>query len=457
MSAFAKNSEPSLKYLAHFREVESTLVGSSPELLNLQRKKALEDFVRQGIPTRKNEDYKYTNLIPAFSLNYAFHFSRSYSNFNPRDIFKCDIPDLDTFLILLLNGWYHSKDTNGFSFPEGVITGSLERMAAKSPELFGNYYARLADTGTDPMVALNTAFARDGFFLYIPENTLLEKPVQVINLLQDESSSFVTQRNLVIAEPGAVVKLIICDHTLNLNHYLSNSVTEIYAGEGTSVDVCIVQNQHNKATSIHSVYVRQEKESSLTSHFVTLHGGLIRNNLKVMLEGRNCEANLYGMAFTDRKQHVDNFTQVVHTYPECRSNQHYKNVLDDESTGAFSGRIQVMENAQKSNAYQQNNNLLLTDKASMQTKPQLIIRADDVKCSHGATVGQIDEDALFYLRTRGIDEKQARMMLMNAFSYEVIKQIRIDPLRDRISDLIDKRLRGEVGRCHECAYQCECQ
>ena len=175
-----------------------------------------------------------------------------------------------------------------------------------------------------------------------------------------------------------------------------------------------------------------------------------------MLDGENSVANLFGMAFTDRRQHVDNFTRVIHARPNCQSNQIYKTVLDDNSTGVFSGKIHVMRNAQKTNAFQRSNNLLLTDKATMQAKPQLVIDADDVKCSHGATIGQIDEEALFYLRARGIDQKQARLMMMNAFAHEVIQQIKVIPLRDRIDELVEKRLRGEVARCHECAYNCEC-
>ena len=222
-----------------------------------------------------------------------------------------------------------------------------------------------------------------------------------------------------------------------------------------SWNIILLQNQHNKTTSINSVYIQQERDSKVTTLTASLHGGFIRNNLKFILNGENAEANLFGMSFLDRKQHVDNFTQVIHAKPHCVSNQLYKNVLDDESSGAFSGRIHVVRDAQKTNAFQRNNNLLLTDTALMQTKPQLIIDADDVKCSHGATVGQIDEDALFYLRARGINENKARLMMMNAFAHEVIQKIKVEPLRDRIDDLVDKRLRGEVARCHECAYNCE--
>jgi Fe-S cluster assembly protein SufD len=189
---------------------------------------------------------------------------------------------------------------------------------------------------------------------------------------------------------------------------------------------------------------------------VSLHGGFIRNNLKIKINGENSEANMFGMAFLDREQHIDNATQVLHAKPNCQSNQIYKYVLDDKSTGAFSGRIHVARDAQKTNAFQRNNNLLLTDTALMQTKPQLIIDADDVKCSHGATVGQIDEEALFYLRARGIDEDKARMMMMNAFAHEVVQKIKVKALRERIDELIEKRLNGEIALCHECDYNCEC-
>jgi Fe-S cluster assembly protein SufD len=233
-------------------------------------------------------------------------------------------------------------------------------------------------------------------------------------------------------------------------------VTEVFVGPGASLEFYALQNQHNNTTSLNSVFIHQQKNSEVTTLNSSLHGGLIRNNLNIVLDGENSSANLFGMAFIDRSQHVDNSTRVIHAKPHCQSNQIYKTVLDDNSTGAFSGRIHVMRDAQKTNAFQRSNNLLLTDKATMQAKPQLIIDADDVKCSHGATIGQIDEEALFYIRARGIDEKQARMMLMNAFAHEVIQQIKVMPLRNRIDELVEKRLKGEVARCHDCAYNCEC-
>jgi len=456
MSVLVEKANLSLKYMAHYNEVKELLFEGSSEVINAARKKAFQDFVLQGIPTRKNEKYKYTNLHPKFLPDYNFVHQRKNNTVDTKTVFNCDVPQLGNKPTLIFNGWFDENSNQSKEFPEGIILCSLEKIAHDNPKLLQKYYAQIANTATDPLVALNTAFAKDGYFIYIPKNLIVEKPIQLINFLHANNSTFVTQRNIIVIESGASAKLILCDHTLNLNQYLNNSVTEIFVGENASLDYYNLQNQHNKTTSINSIFIQQERDSVVTTHTTTLHGGLIRNNLKIVMNGENAVANMFGMAFIDKKQHVDNSTQVIHVKPHCESNQVYKNVLGDESTGAFSGQIHVVRDAQKTNAFQRNNNLLLTDQATMQTKPQLIIDADDVKCSHGATVGQIDQEAMFYLRSRGIDEDKARMMMMNAFAHEVVQEIKVELLRDRIDGLVEKRLNGEVARCHECAYNCEC-
>ncbi len=455
MSVLVDKADLSLKYTAHYSEVKEQLFKGSSEVLNAQRKKAFQDFVSQGIPTRKNENYKYTNLNSSFLPKFDFVHTKEETEADLETIFKCDVPKLKTNPEVVINGWFCKNDKNDGDLPKGVILDSLDKISKENPELLEKY-ASIAKTDEDPLVALNTAFAKDGFFLYVPKNVVVESPIQIVNLLQSKKDSFTTQRNFILVEEGAKVQVLLCDHTLNLNQYLSNSVTEIFAGNNADIEFHTIQNQHNGATNINSVFIEQQRDSRVTTHTLSLHGGLIRNNLKFILNGENAEANLYGMAFMDKKQHVDNFTQVIHAKAHCESNQVYKNVLDENSSGAFSGRIHVVRDAQKTNAFQRNNNLLLTDEANMQTKPQLIIDADDVKCSHGATVGQIDEEALFYLRARGIDEDKARLMMMNAFAHEVVKEIRLEPLRDRIDELVEKRLQGEVARCHDCAYNCDC-
>lgn len=454
MMATKDTVDTSLKMVNHFREEEAAINAGSPDAINALRKRALQDFITQGIPTRKTENYKYTHLQKAFALEYKFHHRRDLEAFHLEAPFKCGIPQIQTHMATIRNGWFYPEQKQ--ALPASVKLESLATAAEHYPEIFAKYYGMQADTASDALVALNTMLAKDGFFLYVPRNVKIEEPIQIVNLLQGNRNAYVTQRNLIVVEPGAEVTLIICDHTLNEHQYLNNNVTELFVGENGVARCYMIQNQHNNAVSVNSVYAHQERDAQVHTHTVSLHGGLIRNNLKVVLDGENGEANLYGMAFLDRKQHVDNFTQIVHAKPHCQSNQLYKNVLDDEATGAFSGRINVRRDAQKTNAFQRNNNLLLTDKAQMQTKPQLIIEADDVKCSHGATIGQMDEEALFYLRSRGIEDKQARLMMMNAFSYEVVQNIVVEPLRDRINELVEKRLSGDLGRCHECAYQCEC-
>jgi Fe-S cluster assembly protein SufD len=454
MSVLVEKADLSLKYTAHYSQVKEQLFVGSPDVINAARNKAFQDFVLQGIPTRRSENYKYTNLHPRFLPDYKFVHQRENNEVDSKTVFRCDVPQLDNDPKLLFNGWYY-KGNKTDNLPEGVILCSLEEIAKSNPQLIEKYYAQIAKTDEDALVALNTAYAKDGYFFYVPKNVVLEKPIQLINFLQASNDTFVTQRNLVIIEPGASAKLILCDHTLNQNNYLSNSVTEMYVGENANFDYYTLQNQHNLTTSINSVFIQQERNSVATTHTTTLHGGLIRNNLKIDMNGENATANMYGMAFIDRKQHIDNFTQIIHAKPHCESNQVYKNVLDNNSTGAFSGQIHVARDAQKTNAFQRNNNLLLSDQANMQTKPQLIIDADDVKCSHGATVGQIDQEALFYLRARGLDEDKARLMMMNAFAHEVVQEIKVEALRNRIDELVEKRLNGEITRCHDCNYNCD--
>ena len=336
-----------------------------------------------------------------------------------------------------------------------MIIGSLEQVANEHPELVEKYYGSVASPDEDPVLALNTAFAKDGIFIYVPKGVVLEKPLQVINILRGTENTSAVQRNLVVAEENSQLKVLFCDHTLNSSYFHMNNQTEIVVGDNAVVDWYYLQNQHNWATNLTGMYIRQGRNSRLLTNTISLHGGLVRNNLKVILDGEYAEANVAGLALTDKAQHIDNFTNIEHAKPNCRSNQVYKNVLDDVATGAFAGRIHVVPDAQKTAAFQRNNNILLSNTAKMHSKPQLVIDADDVKCSHGATVGQIDNEALFYLKARGIGDRESRLMLMFAFADEVLRMIGVEPLRTRIEELVDKRLRGEVSQCQSCAMACD--
>lgn len=448
MSTITEKISPSDQLVSLFQQNRGALNQGSSPLFNRMREVSIKRFAQAGIPDFKNEDYKYTNLKPAFEKTYHQVLTREPGVIDLNEVYSHHVPQLDAHLVFLVNGWFYSGNNPSAGLPEGVVLESLEQIANERPELIENHINRQAGLSNDPFVALNTAFAKDGFFMYIPKGVTIEKPVQVINILSSDTNLMATQRNLIIAEANSRVKILVCDYTLSPSPVLFNSVTETYVGEDAVVDIYLVQNLHNQATTINSSFYKQQRNSNLVAGTLTLHGGLVRNNLKVTFAGDHSEASMYGISFTDQKQHVDNFTMIEHAQPNCLSNQIYKNVLDNESTGAFSGRIHVARDAQQTNAFQRNNNVLLSDKARMQTKPQLIIDADDVKCSHGATVGQIDEDALFFLRSRGIGEKEARMMLMNAFAHEVVQKITIEPLRDRVDELIEKRLNGEIGLSH---------
>lgn len=421
-------------------------------LMNKKRNEAIKSFLEKGIP-HKHENYKYTDLSDTFDHDYKVVFKYLKQDVDLNEVFRCEVPDLDTHMILTTNGWYYLRNNQLEGLPEGVIICSLQEASVKYPDIFEKHYSKYTKTD-DSLVDLNTAFAQDGIFVYVPKNVILDKTLQIVNLMRANSDFMSFQRNLIVIEDNAQAKVLLCDHTLNDNKFLSNNVTEVSVGENAFFDVYSLQSQQLNATQINSVFIRQDKSSNVLSNTVSLYGGIIRNNIHVSLEGEGAENETYGMYLTDKNQHVDNFTVVNHEVPQCMSNEHFKGVLDDKSTVAFSGRINVKKNAQQTEAYQNNNNLLLTEDAKVFTKPQLVIDADDVKCSHGATVGQIDEDATFYLRARGIGEKEARMMMMFAFTHEIIGKIRIEPIKNRIGELVEKRLRGELSKCANCAMHC---
>lgn len=430
------------------------ITGGSADILNRHRQDAIMNFNRLGIPSQKNEKYKYSKIESLFSNEYEKIFAPKRIAFNVDDIFRCDIPELDTHLALVLNGFYLPKGEKLTTLPSGVIYGSLAEAAVKLPDLVKGRYNTLAENQTDGLVALNTAFAQDGVFIYIPRNVVELKPIQIINLLMSDTNQMVQYRNLIVVEEGGQANVLVCDHTLSPKRFLSNVVTEIFVGSNAQLEFVKMQNEHNDSAQLTHTYAHQQADSRLVTNVLSLHGGFIRNNLAVTLAGEGADAQLYGLYLTDRTQHTDNFTFIDHAVPNCTSNELYKGILDDQATGAFNGKIMVRRDAQKTQAYQSNNNLLLTADARMNTKPQLEIYADDVKCSHGATVGQLDNEALFYMRARGIGEREAKLLLMFGFAHDVVKRISIDTLRERIDDMVNKRLRGELSRCHNCPMHC---
>jgi Fe-S cluster assembly protein SufD len=432
-----------------FEENKPEITAHSSAVLNSLRDEAFDAFQELGIPSNKVEDYKYSNLQPLFKGDFTFSLKPGTITENVEDVFSCDVHALDSITIYLVNGWYYSRNKEG-DLPKGVKIGSMAQLAKENPEFLEKYYGTRAPHLSDGLVAFNTMFAQDGFFVHVPEGVVVEKPIQIVNILMSEESLMTTQRNLVVMDDNSEARIMVCDHTLTTGKFVMNSVTEGYVGKDARLDFYNLQNQHNATTQVAGFYFEQHENSHLATNNLTLHAGVARNNIELKLAGAHARGHAYGLYLLDKNQHVDNFCYIDHAVPECFSDELFKGVLDDYSTGVFTGKIMVRPDAQQTNAYQSNNNLLLTNDAKMNTKPQLEIYADDVKCSHGATVGQIDEEAMFYLRTRGINKQEATILLMYAFAYEVIEKIKVKPLREQIRGLVEKRFRGELDKCDSC-------
>jgi Fe-S cluster assembly protein SufD len=442
-----------LDLISLFRQNTGTLESGSGQILNKYREQAFHDFDRLGIPTTSNEAYRYTPIDKYLKGNFDLELVSNPLKVDLNDVFSCDVPELDTYVVLVLNGFFY-QDNGKDGLPEGVVVCSLNEASSRFPNIFQAHYSKYADTASDGLVALNTLFAIDGVFVYIPRGVVVEKPIQVINLSLSFKNLRITRRNLIVAEENSAADIVVCDHTLCRQGFLANTLTEIYAAENARINYNRLQNENSLSTQINNLFVCQQSGSHFTSNCISLHGGLIRNNFYATLNGPYCNCNLHGLFLCDDRQHVANYILVNHASPYCTSNQLFKGILDDEATGAFNGKILVQPGAQKTQAYQKNNNMLLSSTSRMNTKPHLEIYADDVKCSHGATVGQLDSEALFYLRSRGIGAKEARHLLMYAFADEIVSKISVPILKERIIDLVDKRLRGELSKCSDCSIHC---
>lgn len=439
------------QYIDLYNQSEEMIYRHSAGALNARRAAAFADFKRQGFPTKKMEKYKYTDINKYFAPDYGLNINRIHIPVNPYEAFKCDVPNMSTSLYFVLNDGFHNQELPKSSLPEGVMMCSLKEMAEQHPELVSKYYGKLADTSEDAITAFNTTFAQDGVFFYVPKNVVLSKPVQIINILRSSVDFMINRRVLIVIEDGAEARLLMCDHAADNVNFLTTQVIEVFVGENAVFDLYELEETHTASVRISNLYIKQEASSNMRHDSVTLHNGVTRNTTRVLLAGEGAEVNLCGMAIEDKQQHIDNHTFIDHAVPNCTSNELYKYVLDQQSVGAFTGMVLVRPDAQHTNSQQTNRNLCATREARMYTQPQLEIYADDVKCSHGATVGQLDENALFYMRTRGIGEKEARLLLMFAFVNEVIDTIRLEPLKDRLHQLVEKRFRGELAKCQGCA------
>ena len=439
------------EYINLYKQYHETIKKHSSSLMNAGRDASFALFGKLGFPPTKLEKYKYTDLTDALSYDYGLNINRLSIPVNPYQVFKCDVPGIQSYLYFVLNdGFYPVNDKRNDDLPENVIICSLREASEKYPALVEKYYGKLTATKNDGLVAFNGAFAQDGFFMYVPENVQLDRPVQLINIMRSDVDFMANSHNLIILEKNAKAQLLVCDHTMDDVRFVTNRVTEVFVDEYATYEHYKLENTHNKTTNLSTLLIDQKASSNVLGNIITLHNGVTRNTIEIGINGEHCETTLCGMVVGDKNQQVDNYTSIRHNKPNCHSTELFKYVLDDVSKGGFTGELYVARDAQKTQAYQTNKNILLNRTAKMRTKPQLEIYADDVKCSHGATIGQLDESAMFYMRQRGIPEKEARLLLMFAFTADVIDHIRIDALQDRMKMLVEKRLRGELSKCEGC-------
>ena len=446
------NSEQ--QYIDLYEQAREMIFDHAPEAMNAVRDEAFEDFRKQGFPSKKVERYKYTDIQKLFAPDYGVNLNRLEIPVDPYAAFRCDVPNLSTSLYFVVNDMFYRDDKPKGHLPEGVIVGSLRDY----PDLIAKYYSKLAKTSDDAITALNTMLAQDGMLVYVPKNVKVDRAIQVINILKATPQNaqrqvpdlMVNRRVLIILEEGAEIKMLFCDHAADDRNFLATQVIEAYVGENASLDLYCLEETHYKNVRLSNVYIDQQANSRVNHNVITLHNGVTRNKLDLTFSGEGAECQCYGCVIADKEQHVDNNTLITHKVSHCSSNELYKYVLDDKATGAFAGRVLVEHGAQKTTSQMTNQNLTATREARMYTQPMLEIYADDVKCAHGSTVGQLNDAALFYMRQRGISLKEAKLLLQNAFINEVIDHMQLEPLRDRLHYLVEKRFRGELNKCDGC-------
>ncbi|ESU30073.1 FeS assembly protein SufD [Flavobacterium limnosediminis JC2902] len=430
------------KLISSFMAFEEK-VDVGTELHNV-RTEALKNFENKGFPTKKEEAWKYTSLNAVLKNDFSI-FPKKENNIDVKDVKKFFLNDLDTYKVIFIDGIFSTflSSTTHDGLDVCLMSSALTKPKYKM--VIDTYFNQVANK-EESLTALNTAFAFEGAYINIPKSKVVEKPIEIIYFSTgNEAALMVQPRNLVIVGENAHVQIVERHQSLNENPVLTNSVTEIFAQKRAIVDYYKVQNDVQTANLIDNTYISQKQESRVAVHTFSFGGNLTRNNLNFYHHGERIDSTLKGITIIGDKQHVDHYTLVNHEQPNCESHQNYKTILDGQSTGVFNGKIYVEKEAQKTDAFQQNNNILLSDKATINAKPQLEIFADDVKCSHGCTIGQLDDNAMFYMQQRGIPKKEAKALLMYAFTSEVTSSIKIPELKAKIAKIIATKLGVNMG------------
>ncbi len=422
-------------------------------LVDARRKKAAGSFRKSGFPHNKMERWRNTALNNLCQANLEIFDREMAYEKELSEIFLCEVHGFESRIISVLNGsWYGREKERLTVDKQGVIVGSLAAAIKEYPELVEQHLGTIMPQ-SDGFKTLNLAAARDGVFIYVPDNVEVTNTFQIINILNKPRLA-VNVRNLFVLGKNARLRLLNCDDSVNHHAGFINKVNEVFLDENAELELYKLQNLNDETILLNQTAISQSASSRLKTNAFSLNGGLIRNEVHDFLNGSGARSDVRGLYLMDQKQHIDNQVNVYHNMPHCDSNQLFKGILDNEATGVFNGYVYVKRDAQQTNAFQRNANILLTKTARIDTMPHLEIYADDVQCSHGASVGQLDEEAMFYLMQRGISFADARMLLMYAFADAVINEISIDALRISIEDMVKRRLRGDLSICDRCVLHC---
>ena len=438
------------QYIDLYNETQGMIKQHSCDVLNKVRDKAFDDFKAQGFPTKKVERYKYTDIPKLFAPDYGLNLQRLRMPINPYEDFKCDVPNLSTSLYFVVNDQFYNDQLPKAQLNDSIVVDSFSNAIKTHGEIITNHYAKLADTAKDALTAFNTMLAQDGLFVYVPKGVKSDRTIQVINILRSDVDLMLNRRILIVLEEGAELSMLFCDDSADDRKFLATQVIEAYVGDNAKLELNCLEETHLKNVRVSNVYIDQQSNSRVSHNIITLHNGVTRNKLDLTFSGEGSECFLNGCVVADKHQHVDNNTVINHAVGNCTSNQLYKYVLDDHAVGAFAGLIYVAKDAQKTLSHEVNQNLCVASTAHMYTQPMLEIYADDVQCNHGSTVGQLNDAALFYMQQRGIDKREAKLLLEFAFVNEVIDKMELVPLRDRLHHLVEKRFRGELDKCGGC-------
>ncbi|MDA3942207.1 MAG: Fe-S cluster assembly protein SufD [Bacteroidetes bacterium] len=440
--------------IGQYRQYKDLISKNDTAHVRQLRENAFKKFEKERFPTSNDEQWRHTDVEALTGDSYINELQPPDLEKNIEEMFRCDVHNFDTESYSMLNGWHSGSGESLKTLPEGIVIGSIRAAMGTYPEIFEKHYGQIAESEGNGFIQINTAMMQDGVFIWVPDGVKSAKTLQIIKIINKEEQLFVQSRNLIVLGKNSELSLMHCDDSVDQHASLVNTVTEIFVDEAAHLEMYKLQNLNDQSALINSTFVRQLANSTIKTNTLTFNCGLIRNNIHVRLDGQGSHADVLGLYLMDKEQHIDNQIRIDHNVANCTSNELFKGILDEAASAVFNGYIYVARDAQKTNAYQNNNNILLTPTATINTMPFLEIYADDVKCSHGATVGQLDQEAMFYIRSRGISAANARLLLMYAFAADIINQISIEPLRQRIDDMVKKRLRGELSVCEKCVLHC---